>query len=159
MTLRDREIERLRRALERANDPTWPIEQPRRKAMAFGIGDVVGIVFKLLANQGAILQVVNRIVAIWPEIRKLIDAIAPGMIGTPSGSSPAAAGGGSADGFSIEWLQESLNKLEAAGLEVDGEYGPATMEAVRKFQAKHGLTADGWAGVQTSAAIYQLLAR
>jgi len=56
----------------------------------------------------------------------------------------------------IYWLQASLNRL-GEHLELDGQYGPATTEAVKRFQAKHNLTVDGWAGTNTSAAIYGAL--
>jgi peptidoglycan hydrolase-like protein with peptidoglycan-binding domain len=59
---------------------------------------------------------------------------------------------------SVAWLQESLNILANAGLKVDGEYGPATMQAVKDYQAARDLEVDGWAGVLTQAAIVEDLA-
>ena len=45
--------------------------------------------------------------------------------------------------------------LAAAGLSVtaDGDYGTSTTQAVKDFQASHGLDADGIVGAQTYAAI------
>jgi peptidoglycan hydrolase-like protein with peptidoglycan-binding domain len=59
--------------------------------------------------------------------------------------------------FSMRWLQESLNKLNNAGLDVDGEYGENTRAAIMAFQRSNGLEVDGWAGVETSAKIYEML--
>jgi peptidoglycan hydrolase-like protein with peptidoglycan-binding domain len=50
---------------------------------------------------------------------------------------------------SCEWLQESLNELIDAGLDVDGEYGPLTKNAVADYQKQNGLKLDGWAGPET----------
>ena len=49
------------------------------------------------------------------------------------------------------WLQNALNIYQKAGLTVDGSYGPATQDAVKKFQESAGLTADGYAGLETSS--------
>lgn len=47
-------------------------------------------------------------------------------------------------------VQEVLNALGGYGnLKVDGILGPATLNAIKKFQASVGLTADGIAGSQT----------
>ncbi len=41
-------------------------------------------------------------------------------------------------------------------LALDGQYGPATAAAVKRFQAAYGLSADGVAGSQTYSKIYAL---
>ena len=41
-------------------------------------------------------------------------------------------------------------------LAIDGQFGPATDRAVRRFQAAYGLTVDGIAGPETFGKIYQL---
>jgi murein L,D-transpeptidase YcbB/YkuD len=55
---------------------------------------------------------------------------------------------------SVRWLQDELNQLMDAGLEVDGDYGPATKAAVAEYQRSvDGLEVDGWAGPQTVASL------
>jgi hypothetical protein len=51
------------------------------------------------------------------------------------------------------WIQASLNALMGARLEVDGEYGPATADAVAVFQTANRLWADGIAGSATLAVL------
>ncbi len=72
----------------------------------------------------------------------------------PLAGAEAAAG---AD-LDVRWLQSALNQVANAGLTVDGAAGRATREAVRTFQAAHGLQADGIAGPQTIAALRAALA-
>lgn len=50
-------------------------------------------------------------------------------------------------------LQKKLNTVIGAKLYVDGDYGPATVSAVRNYQLKSGLVADGIAGAKTLAAL------
>jgi murein L,D-transpeptidase YcbB/YkuD len=58
------------------------------------------------------------------------------------------------DMTTVKWIQLSLNLLGAdPKLLLDGRYGPATRDAVKKFQTTHGLTADGWAGEKTQDAL------
>jgi lysozyme family protein len=121
---------------------------------AFGFFDLTGLVFRLFQNRAEIER-------IWADIRSLGDKVAPGVL--PGGAGPVvsqsavAAAAGSPPDFSMLWLQQSLNKLNNAGLDVDGEYGENTRAAIMAFQSKNGLVADGWAGVETSAKIYSLL--
>ena len=55
---------------------------------------------------------------------------------------------------SISWIQARLNALGAAPpLAVDGDLGPATIAAVKAFQAQHNLAADGIVGPETLGAL------
>jgi hypothetical protein len=54
---------------------------------------------------------------------------------------------GSTGPFVKKWQQFLRGQDEV--LEADGEFGPATTAATIRFQAKHGLTADGIVGNQT----------
>ena len=57
----------------------------------------------------------------------------------------------------IWWVQRALKKLTDPGLEVDGNYGPLTKQAVRAFQAKNGLSVDGLAGDETKSRLHQFV--
>jgi hypothetical protein len=62
-------------------------------------------------------------------------------------------------GPAVRALQEALNELGYDVGQPDGDFGPATAEAVRAFQESVGLPADGIAGPQTLRAINQALAQ
>jgi peptidoglycan hydrolase-like protein with peptidoglycan-binding domain len=53
----------------------------------------------------------------------------------------------------IKWVQDSLNQIMEAGLDVDGISGPLTKAAVRSFQQQFGLAVDGIVGPQTEGAL------
>jgi subtilisin family serine protease/outer membrane protein OmpA-like peptidoglycan-associated protein len=53
----------------------------------------------------------------------------------------------------VRWLQSALNRAIGAGLVVDGLLGPATRDAVRRYQAVRGLQVDGIVGPQTLGAL------
>ncbi|GAB3102670.1 S8 family serine peptidase [Lysobacter terrae] len=53
----------------------------------------------------------------------------------------------------VSWLQRVLNQCIGAALVVDGLYGPATRDAIRRFQAARGLQTDGIVGPQTLGAL------
>jgi peptidoglycan hydrolase-like protein with peptidoglycan-binding domain len=59
----------------------------------------------------------------------------------------------SLDANGTKWVQAALNMIDGAKLDVDGKYGPVTRAAVENFQRSHGLTVDGWAGVNTNNAL------
>lgn len=57
-----------------------------------------------------------------------------------------------ARGKAVQDLQQKLTTL-GYPLESDGMFGPATEQAVRAFQADHGLAVDGIAGPQTARSL------
>lgn len=58
-----------------------------------------------------------------------------------------------ASGGEVKEVQRRLKEWGYYNGAVDGIYGPATVEAVKKFQQKNGLTPDGIAGKSTFAAL------
>jgi len=58
-----------------------------------------------------------------------------------------------ATGGEVKEVQRRLKQWGYYSGEVDGIYGPATVAAVKKFQQKNGLKADGIAGKSTYAAL------
>jgi hypothetical protein len=61
-------------------------------------------------------------------------------------------------GAEVARIQQLLRRL-GHGLMLDGDFGPATTAAVRRFQAEHGLTVDGILGPKTEAALEALNGR
>jgi len=83
-----------------------------------------------------------------------------GSSGSGGGTGGGSGGNGTvstvlrrgSQGPKVETLQRALND-QGASLTVDGDFGPATEQAVRDFQSSQGLTADGIAGPQTLRAL------
>jgi len=59
------------------------------------------------------------------------------------------------------WVQDTLNKvlIPSPNLDVDGDYGPKTIAAIKRFQASKGLEADGQVGPATVDALDAALAK
>lgn len=60
-------------------------------------------------------------------------------------------------GSAVRKLQEDLHELDFYDGVISGKYGGLTQEAVRLFQKKHGLDADGIAGPKTLKKIASLM--
>lgn len=89
----------------------------------------------------------TRLKAAYERYRK--DPSAARLASPTSSRSQLRKGAG---GEAVRDLQRKLTALGYA-LRVDGTYGPATVEAVRRFQKEHGLSVDGITGERTYAAI------
>lgn len=78
-------------------------------------------------------------------------ASAPAPIKLTSSACPTDISYGQHSGCVTE-LQQLLNK-HGAGLAVDGDFGPATLAAVKSYQGSHGLSVDGIVGPKTKASL------
>lgn len=76
---------------------------------------------------------------------------APAPIKLSSAQCPTDVSYGQKSGCVTE-LQELLNK-HGAHLAVDGDFGPATLAAVKSYQSAHGLAVDGIVGPKTKASL------
>jgi peptidoglycan hydrolase-like protein with peptidoglycan-binding domain len=76
---------------------------------------------------------------------------APSPISLSSSACPADISYGQVSGCVTE-LQQLLNK-HGAHLVVDGDFGPATLAAVKSYQSSHGLSVDGIVGPLTKASL------
>ena len=72
----------------------------------------------------------------------------------PSLPTPVPVLRSGAQGEAVWQLQERLQALGYLTGSVDGQFGPATKEAVQLFQRQHGLTADGIVGEDTRELLY-----
>jgi hypothetical protein len=75
---------------------------------------------------------------------------APGHYKPAAGSSVLRRG---SRGARVRALQKRLRALGYTGVKADGIYGQATVSAVKRFQKKHRLTADGRVGPATTRAL------
>lgn len=88
-----------------------------------------------------------------PATTKPASAVTPAPTGaTEEGDYVTLRSGSTGDAVSS--LQERLKVLKYYTAAVDGSYGKGTVSAVKAFQKKAGLSADGIAGPLTQAAIY-----
>lgn len=59
-------------------------------------------------------------------------------------------------GQKIKNLQYKLKKVLNRNITIDGDFGPATEKAVKRFQKLYGLIADGFAGPKTNAKLLEV---
>ena len=75
----------------------------------------------------------------------------------PALAAPAAPLKPGDRGAAVKGLQRALAHLGYSPGAIDGQYGPATISAVSRFQRANGLTADGILGANTLRALARAL--
>jgi peptidoglycan hydrolase-like protein with peptidoglycan-binding domain len=118
--------------------------QNKLNAKGFNCGAADGIFGSKTDSAVRSFQRANGLVAdgiVGPKTWAALNKAAP-----PPSSHPTLKQG--ASGPAVSELQTLLNK-NGARLSVDGQFGPATANAVRDYQASRGLTADGIVGPKT----------
>jgi murein L,D-transpeptidase YcbB/YkuD len=58
--------------------------------------------------------------------------------------------------YDVKWIQRQLNKYLGTNLDLDGDYGTATKDAVSHFQKRQNLPVDGWVGPATAEKLEQV---
>ncbi len=76
---------------------------------------------------------------------------------TPTAQAPTQSLTPGDTGAQVKLLQRALAVLGYSPGKADGDYGPATVTALKQFQASKGLTQDGIFGPQTATALQQAL--
>ena len=146
-------------AARRASLPPWLRERRRteyrRERRAFAMGAATGGLVTVLC------AVITAAVLMFTP-HHLVHG--PKPIGPTHGSRPSPSPLGKcptlAEGYHggcVDQLQTELNADDGDNLPLDGTFGPATQEAVKVFQQKHGIVpAEGIVGPQTKAALDNL---
>lgn len=114
--------------------------------------DIVGAGFRILADRAeieALWERVQPIVSVVEADPKIVpDAIALFRKLFPTAGAPPG-------GYSVTWIQQSLNAVNNEHLEVDGNYGQAVHAAVMRYQLSRKITPDdGWAGPVTCSVLF-----
>ena len=112
----------------------------------------IGYVVRAAQHEAEIRDLYSRLMDLEPAFKEmsaiyargkaLLSEIVPGLIPV--------------EHFNVEFIQQTLNAKAGEHLTVDGEYGTATRAAVKRFQTANGLVPDGWVGLKTMGALFQL---
>jgi hypothetical protein len=123
--------------------------------MTISTFQIIGLALRLVSKRDQIANIWGQIAPLVreitsdPAVKSLMQQVAP-----PQPQQQADSG------FSVQWLQESLNTLGQGPLDVTGDYDEETKARVRDYQSAHPpLAVDGWAGINTQASIHDELAK
>ena len=120
--------------------------------MALSVFQVIGVIFK---HWGTLSRIVELGAPVLTEYRKVSEELNEHLntvavaLGVARNASPEALS------LDTKWIQGALNRA-GYKIDIDGDYGVKTHEAVKQFQAKHGLTVDGWVGPETIAELLKV---
>jgi len=153
----------------KAKHPDWPPEQQLRGAVAAynsGVGNVQTLKGMDVGTTGNDYS--NDVWARAQELAPSFGGKAGGAGGTSGSGGTSAPSGGhntahaetlkeGSHGPAVKTLQHQLEKLGYELGKQDGAFGPKTEKAVKHFQAKHHLEADGIVGAKTHEALKKAL--
>lgn len=109
----------------------------------------------MLLGQGDADSQRLEITATNPEEPQPINATEPDPVESPAPTKDPSLYEGVEDGPEVEQLQNRLMDLGYLSIdEPTQHFGPATKDAVRRFQRQHALEQDGWAGPLTLDLLY-----
>jgi N-acetylmuramoyl-L-alanine amidase len=98
----------------------------------------------------------------WSAWNDFKNRVAGANVSSPSPSANVNSDNGNlrrgSNGSGVSDLQNKLNKF-GYGLGVDGDFGPATENAVKDFQSKNGLDSDGVVGPMTRSKLDEVINR
>ena len=120
--------------------------------MALNLFQVAGVVWRHWGQIMRVIELSAPLLAeyrrVGPELGELLNDLSVAL-GVARNASPETMQ------FDVKWIQGVLQR-EGFPIANDGDYGPATHEAVKAFQKGHGLEADGWVGPETAAVMMKL---
>jgi len=120
-------------------------------------GVFVAFLLAVLAAAGVFSSGAPRTTA--PIITTTAPPATPPTTTRPATGPPATTLKPGDTGAQVKVLQRALLSLGYSARALDGQYGPATKQAVAAFQGAHGLTADGIVGPKTLRALTRALGR
>lgn len=125
------------------------------EALGYYWADITGNFGSKTEAAVKLFQSKNNLTADGVAGQKTLEAIAAAM--NRKGSSSSASSSGiiqeGSQGDAVSQLQRDLKQLGYYYADITGNVGSKTVEAIRTFQEKNGLTADGVAGQKTLQAI------
>jgi peptidoglycan hydrolase-like protein with peptidoglycan-binding domain len=135
----------------KAKHPGWPPEQQLRGAVAAYNSGVSNVQTVEGMDRGTTGNDYSN--DVWARAQALAPSFGGGVTGPGTGTPTHSTLQRGSKGAEVTELQQKLNKLGFSVGTADGDFGPATEAAVKKFQAAKGLTADGIVGPKTWEAL------